>query len=51
MVIFYDETESMYLIGHWVSIGSGWTRFNEVMRFDNYTEARYELRYLNGGNI
>ena len=51
MVIFYDETESMYLIGHWVSIGSGWTRFNEVTKFNSYSQARKELRFLNGGNI
>ena len=51
MVIFYNETEGMYLIGHWVQVTQEHSRFNEIKRFDNYEDATIELRFINGGNI
>lgn len=49
MVIYYAHTIDKYLIGHWTVGRNSISEFQEVARFDNYIEARYELRYLNGG--
>ena len=50
MVIYYAHSINKYLIGHWIIGRNSISEFQEVVRFDNYIEARYELRYLNGGN-
>ena len=51
MVIFYDDKNKEYAIGHWFYLDNGWQRFNEIKRFDNYEDATIELRFINGGNI
>ena len=51
MVIFYDHRIEKYLIGSWAMGRNSVSEFHEVARFDYYSKARQELRFLNGGNI